>query len=277
MIPEKILARWNEKEAPWKTLQMVEHDLILTRVLVEIYKQPKIRENLAFRGGTALNKLFIDPPARFSEDIDLVQINSEPIGETLDQLRAAIDPWLGKPKWKITRRSVKIYYNYESVDGEPIKLKIEINTTEHFHLRELKHERLAMNSEWFSGEADLLVYQFDEMIATKFKALYQRRKGRDLFDTWMVLNRNLVDMDKALKLLEEYCDKVDEQITRALFERNMILKRNHDEFKMDMQPLLAVGTEWDFDKAFEMIMTDLVPRLKGEAWKGEGENSAGFL
>ena len=176
MIPKKILARWKENEAPWKYLQMVEQDLILTRILVEIYKQPKIKGNLAFRGGTALNKLYISPPARFSEDIDLVQINSEPTGETLDQLRAAIDPWLGKPKWKVTERSVKIYYSYQSVDNEPVKLKIEINTTEHFHLLDLGYKKLSVNSEWFSGEADLLVYQFNEMMATKFKALYQRHK-----------------------------------------------------------------------------------------------------
>lgn len=77
MIPEGILARWKEQEAPWKYLQMVEQDLILSRILIEIYKQPKIASNLAFRGGTALNKLYIKPPARFSEDIDLVQIRSE--------------------------------------------------------------------------------------------------------------------------------------------------------------------------------------------------------
>lgn len=269
MIASDIVEQWRHQVAPWKSLQMVEQDLILTRILVEIYNQPKIKDNLAFRGGTALNKLYINPPARFSEDIDLVQIKSEPIGETLDLLRTVIDPWLGKPKWKVSQRSVKIYYSYQSVDNEPIKLKIEINTTEHFHLKDLKKEKLTLNSEWFSGEADLLVYQFDEMIATKFKALYQRRKGRDLFDTWMVLSRNLVDITETVKLLEEYCKKVDEQITRAQFERNMILKKEHAEFKMDMEPLLAVGSEWDFDKAFEMVMNELAPKLKGDAWKGD--------
>jgi hypothetical protein len=37
---------------------------------------------------------------------------------------------------------------------------------------------------------------------------------------------------------------------------------------MDMEPLLAVGTEWNFDEAFKIIMTELVPKLKGEAWRG---------
>ncbi len=267
MIDRNILEEWREIAAPWRSLNMVEHDLILTRVLVEIYKQPKVAENLAFRGGTALNKLYIKPPARFSEDIDLVQIKSEPIGETLDQLRASIDSFLGRPKWKITRRSVKLLYQYQTWEGKEEKLKIEINTTEHFHLLDLQKLNLSMNSEWFSGEADILTYQFEEMMATKFKALYQRRKGRDLFDSWMILKRGDIDIDRTIKLLEEYCEKVDEQITRALFERNLILKRGHPDFNFDMESLLATHAEWDFDRAFEMIMTEFIPKLKGEAWK----------
>jgi len=50
---------------------------------------------LAFRGGTALFKLRLRPAARYSEDIDLVQVTAGPIGETLDVLRGALDPWLG--------------------------------------------------------------------------------------------------------------------------------------------------------------------------------------
>ncbi len=276
MIPEGILARWKEQEAPWKYLQMVEQDLILSRILIEIYKQPKIASNLAFRGGTALNKLYIKPPARFSEDIDLVQIRSESIGETLDQLRVGLDYWLGKPKWKITERSVKLYYTYQSIDNEPIKIKIEINTTEHFHLEDLQTKTLSVNSEWFTGETGILTYQLEEMMATKFKALYQRRKGRDLFDSWMMLRHADLDLNRTISLLEKYCERVEEQITRALFERNLILKRDHQEFKMDMEPLLAVGTEWNFDEAFKTIMTELVPKLKGEAWRGENGEGYNF-
>lgn len=93
-------------------------------------------------------------------------------------------------------------------------------------------------------------------MATKFKALYQRRKGRDLFDSWIILKLGELDVARTIKLLEEYCQKVDEQITRALFERNLILKRGHPDFNFDMESLLAVSTEWDFDAAFEMIMSE---------------------
>jgi hypothetical protein len=46
MIANDVLEQWRKDVAPWKFLPMVEHDLILSRVLVEIYKQPKIAENL---------------------------------------------------------------------------------------------------------------------------------------------------------------------------------------------------------------------------------------
>jgi predicted nucleotidyltransferase component of viral defense system len=45
-----------------------------------IYDSEKVyRSNLAFRGGTALHKLFLKPQIRYSEDIDLVQIAKGPM------------------------------------------------------------------------------------------------------------------------------------------------------------------------------------------------------
>ena len=106
---------------------------------------------LIFRGGTALNKLYINPPARYSEDIDLVQIKSEPIGKTIDAIRSVLDSWLGKPNRKLTERSAKLVYKFEAIDRTTAKLKIEINTTEHFHVQKPKTVSFSMDSEWFSG------------------------------------------------------------------------------------------------------------------------------
>lgn len=41
---------------------------------------------------------------------------------------------------------------------------------------------MAVDTEWWSGGADLLTFQPVELIATKFRALAQRSKGRDLND-----------------------------------------------------------------------------------------------
>lgn len=78
MIKENYIREWYEF-VPWKDMLMVEQDLIICRALVSIFSDDFLRENLAFRGGTALHKLFLHPQPRYSEDIDLVQIHPGPI------------------------------------------------------------------------------------------------------------------------------------------------------------------------------------------------------
>ncbi len=111
MIPISHVIEWQEK-CPWIGTEQIEQDLILSRILVDLYSDPFLREQVVFRGGTALNKLFLNPPARYSEDIDLVQINSGPIGPCLNAIRHKLDGWLGSPSWKIKRGRVDLYYKF---------------------------------------------------------------------------------------------------------------------------------------------------------------------
>ena len=91
MIPKDYITEWRE-HAPWVQDTQVEQDLVISRALVEIFRIPDIAERLAFRGGTALYKLHLRPAARYSEDIDLVQVAPGPIGVTFDAIRAVVDP-----------------------------------------------------------------------------------------------------------------------------------------------------------------------------------------
>lgn len=70
MIPRLDIAKWQIK-APWKEFMQVEQDLIISRALVELFSDDFLSDNLAFRGGTALHKLYLNPAPRYSEDIDL--------------------------------------------------------------------------------------------------------------------------------------------------------------------------------------------------------------
>jgi hypothetical protein len=100
MIPQAYINEWRTT-APWLTEAQIEQDLVLSRAVVEIFSHPLLKQSLAFRGGTALHKLFIQPAARYSEDIDLVQIDEGSIGAIFEALRAQLNPWLGDPKWKL--------------------------------------------------------------------------------------------------------------------------------------------------------------------------------
>jgi predicted nucleotidyltransferase component of viral defense system len=266
MIPENFVLQWQEN-ALWQSLSMVEHDLVISRALIDLYQNKVIRDALVFRGGTALNKLYINPPARYSEDIDLVQLTSAPIGPVIDAIRDALNSWLGEPKRIQTERSVKLIYRYKTFEQEPTKLKIEINTTEHFQVNKLRAFIFEAISDWYKGSAEIITYDLEELMATKLKALYQRRKGRDLFDWWYVLSKHLINVSSVIPIFDAYCRHEGEEITQALFEKNLTLKRDHKDFRLDMRPLLPPNIEWDFDNAFNLVLTDVISHIPGSPWK----------
>ena len=139
---------------------------------------------LAFGGGTALYKLYLTPPARYSEDIDLIQVAPGPAGPVMDALRGVLDPWLGEARWKQSKGRVTFGYRFDSEDvpARRLRLKVEINTREHFAAFGFARRPFSVESRWFSGAADVTTFELDELLATKLRALYQRAKGRDLFD-----------------------------------------------------------------------------------------------
>lgn len=97
MIAKDCVTAWRF-HAPWVSDHQVEQDLVISRALTQIFSVAETARRLAFRGGTALYKLYLQPAARYSEDIDLVQAAAEPIGDTFDAVRSVLDPWLGSPR-----------------------------------------------------------------------------------------------------------------------------------------------------------------------------------
>jgi len=115
---------------------------LICRVLISLFSNQLVAENLEFRGGTALHKLFLNPPSRYSEDVDLVQINSGAIGPVMDAIHQALDGFLGTPKRKQAEDSVTLVYRTDSEIPPvvPLKLKVEINTREHFSVPGYREE-----------------------------------------------------------------------------------------------------------------------------------------
>ena len=92
MINRTAIQQWSEY-APWIDNAQIEQDLIICRALVSIFSDEFLASQLAFRGGTALHKLYLSPQPRYSEDIDLVQIAPGPIKPIMYRLGEVLD-WL---------------------------------------------------------------------------------------------------------------------------------------------------------------------------------------
>lgn len=134
MIPQAHIMEWSQ-QVPWQSNEQVEQDLVICRALVEIYSDEWLANSLAFRGGTALHKLYLQPQPRYSEDIDLVQVRAEPIKETVQ------------------------------------RLKVEANTREHFTVYGLQQFPFEVKSSWFDGGCNLTTYRLEELLGTKLRAL----------------------------------------------------------------------------------------------------------
>ena len=184
MIPMMNIIAWSNA-APWGELRQVEQDLIISRAIVELFSDPSLREQLRFRGGTALNKLHFPAPIRYSEDIDLVRTAAGPIGPVLDRVRERLEPWLGHANFVQSPVAPKLRFRVQAEDAAvaaPIRLKVEINTAEIDAFDAPQVIPFRVENPWFTGNVDISTFSREEILATKLRALLQRDKGRDLFD-----------------------------------------------------------------------------------------------
>lgn len=269
MIPRAHVTAWRA-HTPWPTDAQVEQDLVLSRALVELFGNETVTKTVAFRGGTALHKLFFPTPGRYSEDIDLVQITAGPIGPILSAIRTTMDSWLGEPKRKQSQGRVTMIYRFETTTRpiQPLRLKVEINTREHFTVLGIRRRPFQVDSPWFSGQAKIGIYAIEELLGTKLRALYQRKKGRDLYDLWLALTSLEVDDAKVVDCFGRYLGQDDLAVSRAEFEENLEGKLRNRSFLEDIKPLMPIGVSYDVAQAGALVGQRLIAILPGEPWRG---------
>ncbi|MHB0980006.1 MAG: nucleotidyl transferase AbiEii/AbiGii toxin family protein [Thermoleophilia bacterium] len=243
---------------------------MLTRALTDLFGSPDLAQALVFRGGTALHKLYLEAPSRYSEDIDLVQAEAGEIGPVLDEMRCMLDPWLGEPRRRRGPDSVSLLYRFETstFPAQSMRLKVEINTREHFSVLGVTRHDFEVNTLWHAARVSIATYELEELLATKMRALYQRRKGRDLYDLSVALASLDVDEGRLITCFEHYLEHGGVTVSRAQFEANMSAKLRSREFREDVLPLLRDGASYDVDAAAKLVHVRLIARLKGEAWRG---------
>lgn len=269
MIPNSYVQAWRVK-APWPDVGQTEQDLIICRALCDLFNAPGLKDKIAFRGGTAINKLLFKQPLRYSEDIDLVQTQAEPIGATVDAIRKAL-VWLGKCNREQAGHSMHLVFKF-TPEADPqaiMKVKVEINTREHAHLFGIRNYHFEVDNDWYQGETEIASFEPEELFGTKLRALLQRRKNRDLFDLHHGLDQLAMDRNKLIACFDHYLALEGKPITRAVAEQRMLEKLTRS-LTEDIAPLLSAGVRFNDDdamRAFERVWTELITLIKGDAWK----------
>ena len=257
MIPYDIITA-HAVSHPWPTREQIEQDLLLDQAICEIYQDEFLGAELVFRGGTALHKLFFPEPFRYSEDMDFVRTTSGGIGAILDRI-VAIGNRLGYTTRTNIAKYPKIYWKGTSQTGLGLKIKLEINTYERFLAMPVLNKEFSVKSGWYTKTAQVKTFQPEEIAATKIRALYQRAKGRDLFDLWLMLTLLDIDSDKVCNAFETY--RPDNYSSKNAIE-NLQKKLTAESFRTDMDNLVTSAIpDYQIDEAAKLVVSKILARL----------------
>lgn len=271
MIGQNAIIGWRSK-VPWRNDLQVEQDLILHAMIQAIYSDHFLQKKIALRGGTCLNKFIWDTPVRYSEDLDFVQISPEKIGPTADHLRHVLrDIFEEEGRSETKGGSFKLFYSFipENNTDHRQQIKIEINTREQFAIDGYKEAKIVLDSLWRVGEAIITTFSAEELFATKLRALYQRSKGRDLFDLWMSQNLK-PNFQKIVYLFLKYMKNNKKVVHRDLLIQNLNDKMKDQSFLDDVTALLAHGANYNPLDAADFVnkkLFSIVPESKSKTKK----------
>ena len=95
--------------------------------------------------------------------------------------------------------------------------------------------------------------------------MYQRKKGRDLFDLQVALDKGVVDVEKVMECYSRYMDfSVEKPPSYKQFMQNMEQKMQDPEFLGDTELLLRPDAgRFEPERAFQMVQEIFIERLPG--------------
>ena len=167
---------------------------------------------------------------------------------------------------------VHIIFDAQATGGPGrIRIKIETNIVETDSFLPRITLPYAVDSRWWSGEASVGTFQIEELMATKLRALYQRRKGRDLFDLWQVLNDLNLNEKLVIDGLTHYMG--EGLFNYREFRTNLTDKLENPEFAADLDQLTAEPPHrYSASAAADLVMERLGSRLSGAPYISEIED-----
>ena len=141
----------------------------------------------------------------------------------------------------------------------PLRIKIEINTRETSPAQPAITRNFDVDSTWFTATAQVRTFTDAETMSSKIRALYQRKKGRDLFDLWLGLTRLGLTGDQLLTAFDPYRPH---GMTAALAVANLQHKLADPTFRRDLAPLIAEPPhDYNIDSAGTLIIKEVLTKL----------------
>lgn len=273
---QDILA--HQAVVPWAAQYQVEQDLLLCRAMVALFDDKFLSSQIAMRGGTLLHKVHLAPPARYSEDIDLVVVGTRPADHIRRAIRRVLANVLGTPKASVwdtlalairntvkPSRVLRMTYSARSIiePNRTLEIVVEANVTERKPHRAVVEMSFSFPFRDEPVQTHIKGFDIHEMLGTKMRAMFQRKRGRDLFDLYWALTKSPTPVDPAaiIASFEHYLKQEGTKAGRAEFIGILDNHLKDRGFCSDMQPLLRTDITYDPQVAGKYVKTHLLNLL----------------
>jgi predicted nucleotidyltransferase component of viral defense system len=263
---------------PWPAQYQVEQDLLLCRSIAALFDDKFLSSQIAMRGGTLLHKVHLAPAARYSEDIDLVTVGTRPASHIRLAIQRVLADVLGAPKestWGTLKlairntvkpsRILRITYSTRSIiePNRTLEIVVEANVTERKPHRAVVEMPFSFPFRDTSIQTRVKGFDIHEMLGTKMRALFQRKRGRDLFDLYWALTKSPTPVDPA-EIISSFQHYLKQEGTKAGRAEFVGILENYLEdrgFCSDMHPLLRQDVAYDPQAAGSYVKSHLLKLL----------------
>ncbi len=228
-------------------LGYAEKNYVNSWILWSIYTS-SYGENLLFKGGTALSKLYFPKTWRYSEDLDF-GVEGDYQGSA-DELRTALDDAIRRSgiDFEVTQHRelqrdgypthyVDIDIQYDAVLGQKNTTSLDIMIDEHVEFDPVTHTHEYEDTPEFS----LTAYSLEEILAEKLRALYQRTQARDYYDLYRMTSEATVTDAGIVPAFRKKCE--------------------HDGLDIPLRSGLPTAKKTEIQDAWNYTLPDLVADL----------------
>jgi len=183
-------------------LGILEKDYILTEVLMALSQVPVLNEDLVFKGGTALRKVYFSH-WRYSEDLDFTVKHAM----SKEELRKTLDTWYrqveGESQIQLTTKQLHKTDGYARIRTQflgplsyPGMIYMDLSFDEPLCLE--PEYRSVLTDPFTDEQRKVLVYPLEELLAEKIRSLLERGKSRDYYDVWRLLKEHTPQLNLEL-------------------------------------------------------------------------------
>ena len=144
--------------------------------------------SLVFKGGTALNKIYVQKTQRFSEDVDFDLVTKNASLDLVGFSRELAGSISG---YKITgfrklRNTLQFYCGYELTGGGADHVRIDISPKRLLVAKPVE-SGTAVSEFAHASVSGITVYSIEDLTARKLNALADRTEGKDVYDAYVAL------------------------------------------------------------------------------------------